>query len=88
MASAKWLEARNLGYIVEVSERGAGGQGRPIFVKRRPEEVESMLEVAEGSLCTPKEYHARFNMRVPAIISIQLRAQLIQRGLVPERLLK
>ena len=58
----------------------------PIFVRRPPAEVQNVLAM-EGSLCTPEEYNQRFYMRVPGIISLQLRTELANMGLVSEKLL-
>ena len=89
--NAKALELINLGKLVSVPAT-KGSRRSTVFIKRPPSQyVQDRLRynaAAGDGLCTVEEYNERFNLRIPSIISLRLRAQLVHLGLVSEKLLK
>ena len=83
--ASRKLEGFSLGSFVQV----ANPTPRPIgvFVKKPPEQVVHILQIMPG-LCTLEEYSERFAMRVPTLISLRMRTQLVTLGLVSEKQLK
>ena len=80
------LECFNLGSLVNI-EINKARKGSDIFVKKRPEQVGNILQMMPG-LCSLTDFNQRFAMRVPTVISLRLRAQLVNLGLVSEKQLK
>ncbi len=80
------LEQLGLGSLVEV-KTGSNSRPSPVYIKNSPVEVEDILRVNPG-LCSFREYNERFKMRVPSVLSLRQRAQLVTLGLVTEKQLK
>ncbi len=81
------LQKVNLGYLVKLPARGNGGVGRGavVFVKKKPEEVQTILQGNDSFGCSPYEYTERFMLRVPTVFPLRVRAQLVQMGLTTEK---
>ena len=86
VAAAKQLQAANLGSLVSVPST-KGSRPSTLFLKKPPEEVQNILSMTPN-LCSPEEYSDRFHMRIPALISFKMRAQLLTLGLLSEKQLK
>ena len=85
-SAAKKLEQFNLGSLVKVAVPKAS-RASDIFIKKSADQVGGILSMMPG-LCTLQEYSERFAMRVPPVISLRLRAQLVNLGFVSEKQLK
>ena len=59
-----------------------------VFVKKSPEQVAHILQTIIHGLCALKEYRKRFAMRMPTLIAVRTRAQLVTLGLVSAKQLK
>ena len=84
--ASRKLEGFGLGSLVKVGIT-KGKKARDVFVKKKPEQVVSILQMMP-ELCTLKDYSEKFAMRVPTVISLRMRAQLVTLGLVSEKQLK
>ena len=84
LEASRKLERFGLGSLVQVANYKRSSS---IFVKKSPEQVANILQTMPG-LCTLKEYSEKFAMRVPTLIALRTRAQLVTCGLVSEKQLK
>ena len=83
--AAKELEALTVGTIVMI--KGKRGKTLPVFVKRSPAEVGTVLAINED-LCTLGYYELRYNQSVSKSVTLNVRAQLASLGLVAAKQLR
>ena len=83
--AAKELEGLNLGTFVVLQVKG--GNKSPVFVKRSPAEVGTVLEMKED-LCTLSYYESRYSESVSKSVTLSVRAQLADLGLVAAKQLR
>ena len=83
--AAKELQALNLGSFVPVQQ--SVGRGAFVFVKRSPVEVGAVLAMNED-LCSLSYYESRYSESVSKSITLNLRAQLANMGLIAAKQLK
>ena len=84
--AAKELEGLNLGTFVVLKVKGRGNKS-PVFVKRSPAEVGTVLEINED-LCTLSYYESRYSESVSKTVTLNVRAQLASLGLVAAKQLR
>ena len=85
--AGKKLEGFSLGSFVKImipkSKRFS-----LVFIKNSPQQVEGTIRMMAPGLCTLQEYSERFAMRIPPVISLRMRAELVNLGYVTEKQLK
>ena len=84
--AAKELQALNLGTI-HVLIIGKLGKTMLVFVKRLPAEVGAVLAMNED-LCTLSYYESRYSESVSKTVTLNVRAQLANMGLIAALQLK
>ena len=78
-SAAQKLEAANFGTFGFLKGNQTG-----FFLKKKPEEVCHLLLMNENAdLCTLEEYFERFHLNPPASITPNIKASLVNQGLVP-----
>ena len=83
--AANELQVLNLGKFVMIKVKR--GRTSPVFVKRSPAEVGTVLAMNED-LCTLSYYESRYNQSVSKSVTLSVRAQLASLGLVAAKQLR
>ena len=85
LTAANELQESNLGHVVTVPHNG--GRTSTVFIKQPLDEIRDALAI-NIDLCPLDYYDTRYKLPVSKSVSLQLRASLVQNGLVPAKLLK
>ena len=80
--AAKELQTLNLGTLVTL--KGKRGRMTFVFVKRSPAEVGTVLGMNED-LCTLSYYESRYSESVSKTVTLHVRAQLANMGLISSK---
>ena len=83
--AAKELQTLNLGTLVMM--KGKRGKTTPVFVKRSPAEVGTVLVMNED-LCTLSYYESRYSGSVSKTVTLNVRAELANMGLIAAKQLR
>ena len=83
--AAKELQNLNLGTLVVI--KGKCGSPSSAFVKRSPAEVYTVLAMNED-LCTLSYYESRYSESVSKTVTLNVRAQLANMGLIAAKQLR
>ena len=86
LEAGKKLEGFSLGSFVKIM-MPKSKRFSLVFIKNSPQQVEGTIGMMPG-LCTLQEYSERFAMRIPPVISLRMRAELVNLGYVTEKQLK
>ena len=81
------LGMENLGRQVTITGGISGKSTSVVFVKNHPAIVQPILD-GKTNLCTYMEYVKRFNAKVPAKISMNIRSFLVLEGYVTAEQMK